>query len=398
MKIPFLTKEFAGEFRIRLEKIRDAMRQDKLDAILIADNANLYYSSGCMFRGYVYIPLQDEKEPLFFVIRPQTVEGDNTVISIRKPEQIADILSKKGYGFAERLGLELDFLSYNETERLKKAFPGFGFGDSSRTLRNARMVKTNYEISEMRKDGLHQVSVYRNVPRLYREDMTDLELQIEIERALRREGCLGYLRTSGHLMEINMGSVICGQNADNPTPYDFAMGGSGVDASLPVGADGAIMHPGTTVMIDMNGSFNGYQTDMTRTWAIGEVPDIARKAHDCSISILRALENLARPGVEVRELYDKAVEIASSHSLADYFMGHSQKAGFIGHGVGIQLNEQPAVTPKNHLLLRENMTLALEPKFVIPDVGAVGVENTYRVTNEGLECLTVLNEELGELR
>ena len=78
-------------------------------------------------------------------------------------------------------------------------------------------------------------------------------------------------------------------------------------------------------------------------------------------------------------------------------MGHNQQAPFIGHGVGIQLNELPVVTSRSRDILEGNMTIALEPKFVIPHVGAVGIENTYVVTASGLECITVFPEEIQEL-
>ena len=227
--------------------------------------------------------------------------------------------------------------------------------------------------------------------------MTDIEFQIEIERVLRLEGCLGYYRTSGRLMEINMGSVLNGENADAPTPYDFAVGGGGADLSLPVGADGRTMKPGTTVMVDMCGNFNGYQTDMTRVWSIGSVPDLALKAHDASRKILRVLEKEARPGVATSALYEMAMDVVRESGLEKYFMGHTQHAAFIGHGVGIQLNELPVITPRSKHLLEQNMTIALEPKFVIPHVGAVGVENTYLVTPDGLRSLTEFPEEIQDL-
>lgn len=78
-------------------------------------------------------------------------------------------------------------------------------------------------------------------------------------------------------------------------------------------------------------------------------------------------------------------------------MGHKQKAGFIGHGVGIEINELPVIAPRSHDILQENNVIALEPKFVIPHVGAVGIENTYRVTASGLESLTLAPEEIIDL-
>lgn len=378
----------------RVEKIREAMRQASLSALLIADNANLYYVTGAVFRGYIYLTL--DHDPICFVIRPIDLQGDS-VVMIRKPEQIPAELAERGISIPEAPAFELDDLAYSDITRLQKVFGVQSPLNASPVLKRARMVKTQIEINLIHTDGMRQAAAYKQVPHVYNEEMTDVEFQIEIERLLRLEGCLGYYRTSGRLMEINMGSVLNGENADAPTPYDFAVGGGGVDLSLPVGADGRTMYPGTTVMIDMCGNFNGYQSDMTRCWRIGEVSELAMKAHEASRNILRALEKMAVPGVPCADLYNKAVEIAESEGLTEYFMGHKQKAMFIGHGVGIQLNELPVITPRSRDLLAENMVIALEPKFVIPHVGAVGVENTYCVTPEGLKCLTPFPEDMPDL-
>lgn len=387
-------KDLKSELNLRIEKVKSMMHKNGVDACLIAGNSNLYYVSGRIFRGYVYVP--SEGEAIYFVIRPLGLTGED-VMYIRKPEQITEMLEQKGIAFPCKLGLELDVLSYSDVIRLKNVFKDSEIVNSSVMLRQCRMVKTDYEIERMKQDGVCQAKAYKRIGRAYKEGMTDVEFQIESEKILRQDGSLGFYRTSGSLMEINMGSVLNGENADVPTPYDFAVGGGGMDQSLPVGADGKVMKPSTTVMVDMNGNFNGYQTDMTRVWRIGEVSELAMKAHEVSREILRELEKTAVPGVPVAELYNKACEIVDKHELSDYFMGYTQKAAFIGHGVGIELNELPVLTPRSKDVLAENMTIAIEPKFVIPHVGAVGVENTYVVRTFGLENITVFPEELAEL-
>lgn len=392
--------DFMPEIRLRAQKTQALMAEAGIKAMLVADNANLYYLTGRFFRGYVFLPANGD--PIYFVIRPDSVEHGENVVRIRKPEQIASELARLGVELPDTTALELDSLSYSEIRRLDAAVNGTtpdfrSIANASPLLREARMVKTPLELRMMKADGEHQAAVYRRVTRCYKSDMTDLEFQVEIERILRLEGCLGRTRVAGRLMEINMGSVISGENADTPSPYDFSMGGAGTDPALPVGADGKTMKEGTVVMVDMNGCFNGYQTDMTRVWRIGGISQLASRAHACSIRILRVLEKEARPGMEAGELYRRAEAIVEEEGLSPYFMGHRQKAGFIGHGVGIELNEQPALTSRCQTLLKEDMTLALEPKFVIPEVGAVGVENTYRVTADGLENLTPMDEEIIEL-
>ena len=167
------------------------------------------------------------------------------------------------------------------------------------------------------------------------------------------------------------------------------MGGAGADPSLPVGADGTILRPGMTVMVDVNGNYTGYMTDMTRTFVLGDISEQALRAHQLSIDICNAVAQEGRPGVKASALYEKAMEMAREAGLEQYFMGHRQHAGFIGHGVGIEINEMPVIAPRSRDILAAGNVIAVEPKFVIPGIGAVGIENTYVVREDApMQCLT----------
>lgn len=379
------------EQALRLEKVRGIMNEKKIDALLISDNANKYYLTGRVFSGYIYLPLKGE--PIYFVKRPVTMKGDG-VVSIRKPEQIAESI---GMVPPATIGLELATASYSKVERLRRIFPQSELADASMVMSAARAVKTAEELEKIRISGIKQDHVYRKIPTLYTEGMTDVELQVEIERESRLEGCLGQFRINGDDMELYMGNILVGDNADVPTPYDFAMGGEGMDPSLPVGCNGTVIKPGNSVMVDVNGNYTGYMTDMTRTYYVEEIGDLARKAHECSIAICRRLAELGRPGTEAKALYEEAEKMAREAGLHEYFMGHRQKAGFVGHGVGIEINELPVIAPRSRDILQENNVIALEPKFVIPKTGAVGIENTYVVTPDGLKPLTNTPEGLTSL-
>lgn len=379
------------EQALRLEKVRGIMNDKKIDALLISDNANKYYLTGRVFSGYIYLPLKGE--PIYFVKRPVTMKGDG-VVSIRKPEQIAESI---GMVPPATIGLELATASYSKVERLRRIFPQSELADASSVMSAARAVKTAEELEKIRISGIKQDHVYRKIPTLYTEGMTDVELQVEIERESRLEGCLGQFRINGDDMELYMGNILVGDNADVPTPYDFAMGGEGMDPSLPVGCNGTVIKPGNSVMVDVNGNYTGYMTDMTRTYYVEEIGDLARKAHECSIAICHRLAELGCPGTEAKALYEEAEKMAREAGLHEYFMGHRQKAGFVGHGVGIEINELPVIAPRSRDILQENNVIALEPKFVIPKTGAVGIENTYVVTPDGLKPLTNTPEGLTSL-
>lgn len=358
------------------------------DIVLVSDFANIYYLTGRVFAGFVAVG--SDRTVRYFVRRPKDLAGER-VTTIHKPENMAENPALASAGV---IGLEFDITSYSTIERIKKIFPSARFVNASSVMRAARSVKTDMEVEKIRQSGIKHTYVYSHIPKMFRDGMSDVELQIAIENSLRLEGSIGQFRTSGDTMEIYMGNVLTGSNADTPTPYDFAMGGAGINPSLPVGADGSIIEEGSTVMVDMNGNFTGYMTDMTRVFSLGEADALAQKAHECSRHICRLFEQTARPGVAAKDLYEAAVKAADETGLSDYFMGHRQKAGFVGHGVGIEINELPVISPRSRDILAAGNVIALEPKFVIPHVGAVGIENTYVIKADGVECLTNAPEEI----
>lgn len=385
------TEQILPELQLRWGKIQAALRMDGADGLLVSSNVNLYYVSGRIFSGYCYIPATGT--PFFFVRRPLGLTGKR-VFYIRKPEQMIEILTQEGIDVPEKLMFETDFISYNECVRYQSIFQPRETSNGSKVLREARAVKTAYEIEQVRLSGVHHDAMYKRITAAYNEGMTDLEFSIELERLARLNGSLGIVRISGSSMELFMGSVLAGDNADQPSPYDFAMGGAGLNSSLPVGCSGSIIKPGNSVMVDIGGNFTGYMTDMSRVFSLGSLSDEATKAHQTSLDIQQAIIGMAKPGIPAADLYYKAVEIARAAGLEKYFMGHKQQSGFIGHGVGIELNESPVIAPKSKDVLAAGMVFALEPKFVIPHVGAVGIENTFVVTESGIEKLTHSREEI----
>lgn len=373
-----------AELALRLARLRDIMAANGADALLIGDNANIYYLTGRIFCGYIFITMTGD--PVYGVRRPVTLTDSNAVI-IRKIEELPALVTLK----SGMIGLEMSTTSYSAVERIKKAFgQSFNYCDASGIMSQARSVKTDFEQEKIRQSGIRQTHLYEQIPRLYEPGMRDIDLQIEIERTARREGCLGQFRISGDDMELFMGNVLAGDNADSPSPYDFAMGGAGIDPSLPVGADGSLIRQGESVMVDVNGNFTGYMTDMTRCFAVrDDLPQRALAAHQLSIDICDRLAELGVPGVEAKMLYETARTMAAEAGFENEFMGHRQHAGFVGHGLGIEINELPVIAPRSKSVLETGNVIAFEPKFVIPGVGAVGIENTYIVRQSGpMECVT----------
>ena len=383
-----------NELELKWRRIQQAMRQEEADGCLLTMNMNLYYVSGQVFNGYFYLPA--EGRPYWFVKR-LTVPETNQVHVIRKPEQMPELFRDLNLAMPRKLLLEEDELSYNECIRLQHVFRAEATGNASALIRHNRMIKTPWEIEQMRISARRHEAVYREIPACYRPGMRDVELQIEIEKRMRMHGSLGYFRAFGSNMDIFMGSLLAGENAGEPSPFDFALGGTGMHASGPLGANGTLLEEGTTVMADMSGNYTAYQTDMTRVFSIGKLPDRAYRVHRVALEIQARMERTAKPGVSCAELYRDALAMAGQEGLKDCFMGTHLQAKFVGHGVGLEINELPVLTTRSKDILQPGMTFAFEPKFVLAGIGAVGIENTFLVTDSGVEKMTLLDENIIEL-
>lgn len=382
------------ELKQRRDKIRSLMIQQNIDAALITCNVNLLYTCGQIISGYLYLPLKSPAR--IFIKRPNNITGEH-IHHIRKPEQIIEILREEGLPTPETIMLEGDELSFNEYNRLAAIFPESKVVNGTPIIRQARSVKTEMEIEMFRRAGIAHAKAYAEIPSVYREGMTDVEFSIEIERLMRLEGNLGIFRIFGKSMEIFMGSLLAGNNAAEPSPFDFALGGKGIDPSAPVGNSGIRIRKGNSVMVDYGGNFNGYMCDMTRVFSVGKLPEEAYVAHQVCMDVQKTVAAMAKPGVICEDLYNVAIEVVDKAGFSDYFMGIGQKAGFIGHGIGLEINEAPVLAPRVKMELEAGMVFALEPKIVLPDIGAVGVENSWAVTNEGVEKLTLCEEKIIDL-
>ena len=380
------------ELKLRRDKIRALMAPQGIDAALITCNVNLIYTFGRVVSGYLYLPLHAPAH--LFVKRPNDVGGE-LVHPIRKPEQLPELLTQCGLPLPAKLMLEGDELPFTEYNRLAACFPGVEVVSCGTTLiRQARSIKTDLELELFRRSAVAHARAYSRIPSVYQPGMTDLQLSVEIERLMRLEGCLGIFRTFGQSMEIFMGSLLAGDNAAVPSPYDFALGGKGLDPSLPVSVSGMPLQPGQSFMVDMGGNFLGYMGDMSRVFSIGQLPERAYAAHQTCLEVQDTVAGRAKPGVICEDLYNLAIDIVTKAGLADCFMGTRQQAKFIGHGIGLEINESPVLAPRMRQELQPGMVFALEPKMVIPGVGPVGIENSWAVTSDGVEKLTQAPEQI----
>lgn len=236
---------------------------------------------------------------------------------------------------------------------------------------------------------------YTEIKSIIRAGVTELEIDGHLAMIARREGHMGMMRMRGWNQEMTYAHVLAGDSGSVITFLNSPHGGTGNTPAMAQGAGFRKIKTNEPIGIDYGAAVNGYIGDQFRTFVIGELSDTLKKAHACSREIHLFLAKEAMPGVSCAKLYDRAVQIAIKSGFGDFFMGHGEgQVQFIGHGIGLEIDEYPVISPRFDGILEEGMVLALEPMFVVPQQGVVGLEDDYLVTANGLKRLTLTEQSL----
>lgn len=382
----------------RMEKIQLQLQQNGLDAAMLLQNADLFYFTGSIQQGVLYIP--STGEPLYLVRkdlgRARMESGLKEIVPLRSPKNIPEILAEYGYPMPTRVGMEFDVLPVALFNRFQAALDGSEMVDVSHLVRSVRAVKSDYELEIMKDAALLVDAMVKHAKEVIKVGMSDLELAAELECVARRKGHQGITRMRGFNSELFFGHIISGADSAAPAFVDAPLGGLGVNPSIGQGASYNRIAAQQPIVIDVIGAFDGYLVDQTRVLCIGGLPDQLRRAYDDMLRVQERLKEIARPGIAWGAIYDDCHAMAVEMGYADSFMGSKgAQVSFIGHGIGVEIDEYPFIARGfKDQLLEKKMTFAFEPKAVFPGLGAVGVENTFWVEDDGLKHLTFSDQEL----
>jgi Xaa-Pro dipeptidase len=378
----------------RIETFQSYLLARSLQGALIFQNVDLYYFSGTIQSSILFIPARGQ--PVLMVQkgheRARLESSLENLVPIADRGRIKEVLA--GYPL-EKVGLELDVLPAYLYLWLLEAFPGCRWEDVSREIRRLRMIKSSYEVDRIKKAARILDQGYTELAGILHEGMTELEIDGHLALIARREGHMGILRMRGWNQEMTYAHVLSGESGSVVSFLDSPHGGSGNTPAMAQGAGFRKIGRNEPIGVDYGAGVDGYLADQFRTFVIGRLDPELRKAHDCSGKIHRLFAQRAAPGVSCVDLYHMAVEEAAKAGLADFFMGYGEgRVKFIGHGLGLEIDELPIIAPVFDQKLEPGMVIALEPKFVFPGRGVVGMEDDYLVTPIGVERITVTDQEL----
>ncbi len=377
-----------AEIERRLTAFQQALRAAAIDCALLIEASDLVYLTGVMADAHLLVPA--DGEPILLVRRSlERVQADSPLEDVRpfrSFKELPPLLTELG---ARRIGLELDVLPAARYLRYRDLLPDAELVDVSDVLAGVRAVKSTWELTMIGKAAEQVAAAFAAAPALVAEQPTDRAIQIELEHLMRQAGHQGPLRFRGLNGQMFYGAVLAGPDGAIAPWADTPLGGPGPSAAVGKGPGGWEIRDGDAVTVDLVGGWEGYLADATRTFFRGTPnPQLAEALAVCE-SILAALEELMVPGTPAEQLYLRGLELATEAGFGDHWMGHGPgRVRFVGHGVGLEINERPFLAQGFTDPLAFGNVIAVEPKLVFPGLGAVGVENTYAVDRDGPIRLT----------
>lgn len=381
------------EIAARTAALQGHLRRLDLGGALLAQNADLFYFSGTLQQGHLYMPARGE--PVLMVRkhlpRARAESPLANVVALGSPKEIPALLRRFGLPLPGRLGLELDVLPAQRYLGLCRLLPDAEMIDVSDAVRQVRAVKSAYEIERIQEAARRADAVHARVPGLIEAGVSEVALAGRIEAEARRLGHQGVVRMRLWGAELFYGHLMSGGNAAAPSFLASPTGGRGLGPAVAQGPSLAAVVPGVPILVDYVFAHDGYLADQTRIYVIGTLPEALQRAHEAMVTLQDELAGRLLPGAVAGDLYQWSLERAADLGYAANFMGAADdRIRFVGHGIGLELDEYPFLAQGQEMVLAEGMIVALEPKLIFPDMGVVGIENTWLVANDGARRLTQL--------
>ena len=382
------------ECQARLDAFRATLRSQQLDGAVLAHATDVFYLSGTRQNAALWVPAVGEA---VLLVRKSLARA-------REEAPLADVRpfppSKElaaALGTPRRVGFTFDAVP-GAVERFWARALGAELVDVSTPLRSQRSVKSPWELERMRATAALLAGVFREVPSFLRAGVREVDLAAEFEFRMRKAGNEGSPRLRGFNQEFFMGFALAAGSATAPSYFDGPVTGRGLSASSPMGSSIDPIPRDLPILLDYTAIKDGYVTDMTRIAVCGRLAPELRRAFEVALAIQEEVARRLRPGEIPSAIWTRARELAQSSGLGDHFMGPpGAQARFVGHGVGLELDDVPVLAPGFDAPLVRGHVLAVEPKFVIPGLGAIGIENTFAVGDGGGERMSDLPDALIEV-
>jgi Xaa-Pro dipeptidase len=393
-------KPDSNVYRKRLNQLQENLRSKGWQAALIMQPRDLYYYAGTAQPANLWVP--DEGDAVFFTRRVHELAQGATwidrTVNASSFGEMSRALVDLGLALSPGavLGVEQDVLPYRLVESLKKKLEGVELENVSPIVLQQRLVKDDDEVSRIRKALELWKKGHEAIMEVLAVGVAEHEVAAAMENAARRGGGDGMVWPRRWDSYLPAGGIVAsGPNAWVVSGEAMTVTGVGLSQALPWGASSRRLDAGDLVVVDFCISYEGYHCDMTRTYCLGEPNEEQRALWERLLDLHLRVVDRVRPGVTGEELYLYAESLAKEQGLAENFMGvGSARGSYIGHSIGLELDEWPVLGAGSHEPMPVGAVITIEPKFMVPGLGAVMVEDDLLVTPDGHEVLSTLDKQL----
>jgi len=349
---------------MKLEKVRQALTDSSLSALLVTNPHSRRYLTG--FTGTAGVALVTQSEAFFITDFRYTEQANAQITGYTLVEQkttlieaVAQVVKENGL---DKVGFEQEAMTFAEYDRYNKALEA-ELVPTTGIVEKIRLIKTEDELTIIKQACKIADDAYEHILTFIQPGMTELDVSNELEFFMRKQGATS-------------------------SSFDIIVA-SGVRSALPHGvATHKVIEQGDFITLDFGAYYNGYVSDVTRTLAVGEPSEKLKEIYQVVLdSQLLALEKI-KPGMTGKEADAIARDYIASKGYGEAF-GHS-----LGHGIGLEVHEGPGLSSRSDVVLEPGMLITIEPGIYLPDIGGVRIEDDALVTETGVERLTLTSKEL----
>jgi len=379
------------ELNSRIERFRKQMDRDHptWQITAVFSKINLYYFTGTMQEGVLFIPKFEEA--VFWVRRSYERAAEESLFPVIKPMESYRDAAVTMKNLPDTVYLEKEIVPIAMLQRFQKYFPFSVIESADLQIGKVRSVKSGYELALMEESGkIHQRVTEELVPGLLTEGMSEMEFFTELYSLLIHQGHHGVARFGMFDTESILGQIAFGESSIYPTSFNGPGGNYGMSPAVPIhGSRNRKLRKGDLVFVDTGCGVEGYHTDKTMTYMFGKsLPDEAIQIHLQCVEIQNKIAAMLRPGAIPSVIYNEILNELTPAFLENFMGFGTRKVKFLGHGIGLTIDELPVIANGFDEPIREGMVFAVEPKKGIPHIGMVGIENTFVVTPQGGRNIT----------
>lgn len=345
----------------RLRWIRNNLKTQNIQGMIIQNPVNIHYLSNIDAEGVLLLTLKEnfyitDERYLEKVQRTLMVDDEIVVLSSRNLIQ-EDY--ENFFMFCENVGFEEHYVTYAKYKEIMHKYKVHSLVETEGIIEKQRQIKDFNEIKNLRKACQITDDCFTYLLKYIKKGMTEKQIADEIEK---------YFKANGGVLAFDT-IVASGENSSMPhaTPTDRKI------------------ISGDVITIDMGCSYNGYCADMTRTIFVDKIEERVKASYDL------VLEN---QNTAIEEMKDGAqIKIIARIVEGNLKMHGHDPMHALGHGVGMNVHEEPILSQKSDKVLKENMVIAVEPGIYIPGKYGIRIEDIVLITREGTEILTKSTKE-----